>query len=60
MDNNKLWDEFLKIIKEKISTLSYQTWFEDTYLYSIKDNVATVVVPMAFHQKHLVDKQFYL
>ena len=46
---------FLKIIKEKISTLSYQTWFEDTYLYSIKDNVATVVVPMAFHQKHLVD-----
>lgn len=55
MDNNKLWDEFLKIIKEKISTLSYQTWFEDTYLYSIKDNVATVVVPMAFHQKHLVD-----
>lgn len=55
MDNNKLWDEFLKIIKEKISTLSYQTWFEDTNLYSIKDNVATVVVPMAFHQKHLVD-----
>lgn len=55
MDNNKLWDEFLKIIKEKISTLSYQTWFEDTDLYSIKDNVATVVVPMAFHQKHLVD-----
>ena len=55
MDNTKLWDEFLKIIKEKISTLSYQTWFEDTYLYSIKDNVATVVVPMAFHQKHLVD-----
>ena len=55
MDNNKLWDEFLKIIKEKISTLSYQTWFEDTYLYSIKDHVATVVVPMAFHQKHLVD-----
>ena len=55
MDNNKLWDEFLKIIKEKISTLSYQTLFEDTYLYSIKDNVATVVVPMAFHQKHLVD-----
>ena len=55
MYNNKLWDEFLKIIKEKISTLSYQTWFEDTYLYSIKDNVATVVVPMAFHQKHLVD-----
>ena len=55
MDNNKLWDEFLKIIKEKISTLSYQTWFEDTYLYSNIDNVATVVVPMAFHQKHLVD-----
>ena len=24
-------------------------------MYSIKDNVATVVVPMAFHQKHLVD-----
>lgn len=55
MDNNKLWDEFLKIIKDKISTLSYQTWFEDTSLYSIEDNVATIIVPMHLHQKHLLD-----
>ena len=31
----------------------YETWFQDTKLYSINSNVATVIVPMNIHKKHL-------
>ena len=55
MDNKTFWNNFLKKIKENISSLSYETWFKDTKLVSLKNNVATVIVPMPFHKKHLVE-----
>ena len=55
MDMEALWDKFLEKIKENISSLSYETWFKDTKLVSITENVATVIVPMPFHKKHLVE-----
>lgn len=55
MDTNALWVSFLNKIKENISSLSYETWFKDTKLVSLKDNVATIIVPMPFHKKHLVE-----
>ena len=55
MDIDSLWNNFLDRIKEHISSLSYETWFKDTKLVSLNDNTATVIVPMYFHKKHLVD-----
>lgn len=55
MDVDALWNNFLDKIKENISSLSYETWFKDTKLVSLKDNVATIIVPMPFHKKHLVE-----
>lgn len=55
MDMEALWDKFLEKIKENISSLSYETWFKDTQLVSITENVATIIVPMPFHKKHLVE-----
>ena len=55
MDVDALWDNFLNIIKENISSLSYETWFRDTKLVSLRNNVATIVVPMPVHKKHLVE-----
>ena len=55
MDIDELWENFLKIIKNKISSLSYQTWFCDTKLVSIRNNTAIIVVPMPVHKKHLMD-----
>lgn len=55
MDINSLWNNFLDKIKENISSLSYETWFKDTKLVSLNDNTATVIVPMPFHKKHLVE-----
>ena len=55
MDINSLWNNFLDKIKENISSLSYETWFKDTKLVALSDNLATVIVPMPFHKKHLVE-----
>ena len=55
MDVDTLWNNFLNDIKENISSLSYDTWFRDTKLVSLANNVATIIVPMPVHKKHLID-----
>lgn len=53
MNTDALWNSFLEKIKERISPLSYDTWFKDTKLHSIDNGIATIVVPMILHKKHL-------
>ena len=53
MDKNILWNNFLSKIKERISPLSYDTWFKDTKLYKIENGIAIIVVPIVLHKKHL-------
>ena len=48
-----IWNNFLEKIKERISPLSYDTWFKDTKLKKIDKNVAIIEVPMSLHKKHL-------
>ena len=55
MDINILWKNFLDKIKEQISSLSYETWFIDTKLHSLDNGVATIIVPMNLHKKHLTE-----
>lgn len=55
MDINVLWKSFLEKIKDQISPFSFDTWFVDTKLHSLDDGVATIIVPMNLHKKHLVD-----
>ena len=55
MNLDMLWNNFLKKIKEYVSALSYETWFQDTKLISIRDNCAIVIVPMELHKKHLME-----
>lgn len=55
MDVEALWSNFLENIKESISSLTYETWFRDTKLVSIRNNIALVVVPMPVHKKHLLE-----
>ena len=55
MDVETLWNEFLTIIKESVSSLSYETWFRDTKLVSLRNNNAIVIVPMPVHKKHLLE-----
>lgn len=60
MDLNILWNNFLNIIKENIAPLSYNTWFKDTKLVSLDNDVAIVLVPMPMFQKHLVENYLEL
>ena len=53
MNKEIIWNTFLEKIKERISPLSYDTWFKDSKLFSIDKNVAVIVVPMILHKKHL-------
>ena len=53
MNTDILWNNFLDKIKERISPLSYDTWFKDTKLKKIDKNVAIIEVPMSLHKKHL-------
>ena len=55
MDINMLWKNFLLKMKEQISSLSYETWFEPTKLHSLHDGIATIIVPTNLHKKHLSD-----
>jgi len=51
-----LWSKFLSTIKEELSSLSYNIWFQDTELYKLEDEKAIIIVPMPIHKKHLLDK----
>ena len=53
MNTDNLWNEFLDKIKERITPLSYDTWFKDTKLYKLYGGTATIIVPLALHKKHL-------
>ena len=53
MDIDMLWKNFLLKMKEQLSSLSYETWFEPTKLHSLHDGVATIIVPTNLHKKHL-------
>jgi len=55
MSNNELWQIFLNNIKNEITDISFNIWFneDDTKLYSYKDGVATITVNQDFIKKHL-------
>lgn len=53
MDKNKLWENFLNNIKLQLSPIAYDTWFSETELYMLEDNIAKVIVPMHIHKKNL-------
>ncbi|HHX16576.1 MAG TPA: chromosomal replication initiator protein DnaA [Mollicutes bacterium] len=55
MDKDTIWLNFLNLIRSKLTSLPYDTWFKGTKLYELNDGVAKVVVPMHIHKKHLSD-----
>lgn len=57
MSSNELWQKFLNNIKDEITDISFNIWFneDDTKLYSFKDDVATITVNQDFIKKHLED-----
>ena len=55
MDNkDMIWNKFLSMIKKRVTSLGYETWFKDTYLFSLGEE-AVIVVPTIAHKKHLAE-----
>ncbi len=54
MNNNSiLWSNILEKIKNELNSLTFEVWFEETELYELKNGVAKILVPYAFHKKHI-------
>ena len=43
MNNDIVWSKLLKIIKDKVSSLTYETNFEETELYKLENNKAYII-----------------
>lgn len=55
MDGKHIWNNFLNNIKNEITNVSFDTWFneEDTKFYSLENNVLTITVNQEFIKKHI-------
>ena len=56
MNVDVVWNNLLSKLKEELSSLSYDTWFGETTLYSLDNGKAKIIVPMPIHKKHLQDQ----
>ena len=56
MSNLEIWNCFLENIKNEITNISFDTWFneEDTKFYSLENNVMTISVNQEFIKKHIM------
>ena len=54
-----LWENFLNVLKSKISSVSFDTWFKDTKLLK-QDNCKLVICSYDFPQKFLNDTYYDL
>ncbi len=56
MNVDVLWNNFLSQIKSELTSLAFDTWFNDTKLHKLENGKAVIIVPMQIHKKHLADK----
>ena len=55
MNVDVLWIKILKQLETELNSLAYTTWFSETSLYKLDNNIAYIVVPMQVHKRHLND-----
>ena len=53
MNIDNIWNKFLDLIKVRLSSLSYNTWFSSSKLVELNEEHAIIVVPTIAHKKHL-------
>ncbi len=53
MDLKNIWDEALKKFNENLSSIVYETWFSETELLELNNNVVKIKVPTHVHKKYL-------
>ena len=46
MNMDIVWSNLLNELKDELSSLAYNTWFNDTKLHKLDNGIAYIVVPM--------------
>lgn len=55
MDKVKVWNDFLNGIKDRISDISFSTWFKDLKLLTINEKEIVIIVPYLVQKNHIVN-----
>lgn len=55
MDLNNRWKTLLDRIKDQMNEISFETWFSESKLISLKGDTAKVLVPSIVHKKNLTN-----
>lgn len=56
MEDQKIWQKILGIIKDQVSPANYRTWFSQTTIGTIDDNSLVLKVPSAFIKGQLISR----
>lgn len=54
MDMISIWKNFLSSVSNKVSAISFNTWFKEATLLEIKNGIAKIIVPLDAHRSHLL------
>ena len=55
MNKDIIWQNFLDSMKEKVSRVSFDTWFKNTQIYKIENNIITIEVNNNMQKVHLLE-----
>lgn len=55
MDKVKVWNDFLNGIRDRISDISFSTWFKDLKLLTINEKEIVIIVPYLVQKNHIVN-----
>src|SRR3990172_6360344 len=56
MDQERVWEEILLLIENRMSKQGYDTWFSQSRLHSLDGNKLLIEVPSKFHRDMVKDR----
>ena len=55
MDKVKIWNDFINELKNKVSDVTFNTWFVNLKLLTINDKDIVIIVPYSVHKNHIIN-----
>lgn len=55
MDKVKIWNDFINELKNKVSDVTFNTWFINLKLLTINDKDIVIIVPCSVHKNHIIN-----
>ncbi len=60
MKIDTIWSNFLSHISDRVSSITFNTWFKDIKLYEINDDNIKLIVPYEPQKNHLINNYYDL